>query len=197
MLSQRALCAADTSASSAPRHGRASRACARCFTPGNHPRCAAHTAPPMPVLRQGHDFPALRPRTRTATPSQMTYITSPIHHAVQAGPPICQSATNGHATAMPASGRKPPPVSAPGHPSPEIHRQHVTKRPLSARVASSLLLPVPESLIACLATPEELSPRGSEPAASELITSHLTRESSNQASHHGGAVAPRDANQPC
>jgi hypothetical protein len=44
-------------------------------------------------------------------------------------------------------------------------------------------------------TPEKLSPRGPEHAAQEMIPSLLTRESFNQCQHHGGPVAPRDANQ--
>jgi len=74
----------------------------------------------------------------------MNLIISPIDHAAQAGLPIFQSATHGHATAMSASGQKPPLALAPGHPSPEILTQHVTKRPSSARTASLLLAQMPK-----------------------------------------------------
>ena len=129
-------------------HRRAAQAILRCRTPEAglvFYRCeTAFGYLARYIQKTAHDLPALRPRTRTATASQMNLITSPIHHVAQAGPPIFQSATNGHATAMPASGQKPPLPPAPGHTSPEILPQHVTKRPPSARTASSLLAPAPK-----------------------------------------------------
>jgi hypothetical protein len=74
----------------------------------------------------------------------MTHITSPIYHVAQAGPPIFQSATNGHATAMPALSPKPPLTPARRRTSPEIHPEHATKRPSGDRTAASLLAPTPK-----------------------------------------------------
>jgi len=79
---------------------------------------ATSTNPSLSRRCEAQNVPALQPRTRTATPSPMTNITFPIHHAVQAGPPVFQAAANGHGTAMPASGQKPPAAPARGQPSP-------------------------------------------------------------------------------
>ena len=103
----------------------------------------AQTDHPVPVLCKTHDFPALRPRSRTATPTEVTEISSVSHNSAHACSLIFESSTNGHAKSMHTLRKNPPLTARQGHFYPKIRRQLIAKPALIAPAAKPHLARTP------------------------------------------------------